>query len=509
MIYEYTTDMTELPEVRQFISEDEIRESFVSHGSGIHNGKYRIYDYLTGDHTDKEKIEFLKNEYGIGGHSHALSGAGGSWEDHDSRGIRLKKNDCADVEMSWTNVLKRLNELIRNDRYLTQDEKNALKAHYDVENVYTSIKAEHPDDIVLYQFGTAFEMYGEDAKKAGDILNRYVFERDLHGIGRMDMCNINAERLEESMEKLREQYGVTVISLENDEWKTESYPRLEPEIAQEDPQTIVLTDEQQTIVEAFENAGMRFSPVEEGEIRFENPNGHPMTYTSWNDAYGTIDGAEFPEIPGLREKVQQILHPDGIPGWTEETIPYSVGDTVYLENGTPFIIEYIGKHDIQLRDPSLDYPIYRAESHGSFQKLMEQFPQPEKSEQPEYTTKTVAVYPAEENHMPFEVVIQTIGTNEPKEIPPENFRITDDDLGTGGAKTKFRMNMDAINTLKQIESENRHATPEEQEILSNSVGWGGLADAFDASKENWRNEYAELSAALTPEEYTAARSSTL
>ena len=509
MTYEYTTDMTELPEVRQFISEDEIRESFVSHGSGVHNGKYRIYDYLTGDHTDKEKIEFLKNEYGTGGHSHALSGAGGSWEDHDSRGIRLKKNGCADVEMSWTNVLKRLNELIRNDRYLMQDEKNALKAHYDAETVYTSIKAEHPDDIVLYQFGTVFEMYGEDAKKAGDILNRYVFERDLHGIGRMDMCNINAERLEESVEKLREQYGVTVISLENGEWRTESYPRVEPEIAQEELQTPVLTYEQRIIVEAFETAGMRFAPTAEGEVRFEEKNGHPMTYTSWNDVYGTIDGAEFPETPGLRDEIQRILHPDGIQGWTAETIPYSVGDTVYLEDGTPFVIEYIGKHDIQLRDPSLDYPIYRAESHGSFQKLMEQFPQPEKSEQPEYTTKTVAVYPAEENHMPFEVVIQTIGAKEPVEIPTENFRITDDNLGTGGAKAKFQMNMDAINTLKQIESENRHATPEEQEILSKYVGWGGLADAFDDSKENWRNEYAELSAALTPEEYTAARSSTL
>ena len=94
-------------------------------------------------------------------------------------------------------------------------------------------------------------------------------------------------------------------------------------------------------------------------------------------------------------------------------------------------------------------------------------------------------------------------------MAPENFRITDDDLGTGGAKAKFRMNMDAIGTLKQIESEKRHATPEEQEILSKYVGWGGLADVFDESKENRKSEYAELSAAQTPEEYTAARSSTL
>ena len=135
--------------------------------------------------------------------------------------------------------------------------------------------------------------------------------------------------------------------------------------------------------------------------------------------------------------------------------------------------------------------------------------EPVETSEPERIPETVAVYPAEETHLPYDVVIQTIRTDEPVEIPPENFRITDDDLGTGGAKAKFRMNMDAISTLKQIEAENRHATPEEQEILSKYVGWGGLADAFDDSKENWQKEYAELSAALTPEEYTAARSSTL
>ncbi|MBQ8402122.1 MAG: hypothetical protein IJX14_09355, partial [Clostridia bacterium] len=225
MTYEYTTDMAEHPEMRQFITEDEINESFIRHGSGVYNGKHRIYDYLTGDHTDKEKIEFLKNEYGTGGHSHALSGATYSGEDHDSRGIRLKKPDCADVEMSWSNVLKRLNDLIQKDLYLSQDEKNARKAHFDAEKVYSPIKAEHPDDIVLYQFGTAFAMYGEDAKKAGDLLNRYVFERDLPGIGRVDMCNVDTKRLNESVEKLRERYDVTVISLVNNEWKTESYSK--------------------------------------------------------------------------------------------------------------------------------------------------------------------------------------------------------------------------------------------------------------------------------------------
>ena len=131
--------------------------------------------------------------------------------------------------------------------------------------------------------------------------------------------------------------------------------------------------------------------------------------------------------------------------------------------------------------------------------------------QPEYVSEPVAEYPSVETGLPFDVSIQVLRT-EPKPpiiIPPENFRITDDHLGEGGPKTKFRANMEAISTLKQIEAEGRNATPEEQETLSRYVGWGGLADAFDENKADWSKEYTELKETLTPEEYTAARASTL
>ena len=95
----------------------------------------------------------------------------------------------------------------------------------------------------------------------------------------------------------------------------------------------------------------------------------------------------------------------------------------------------------------------------------------------------------------------------PQRPPAENFRILDDNLGTGGAKAKFRANMDAINLLKELEFDGRQATPEEQDVLSKYVGWGGLADAFDESKDNWKDEFAELDATLSPEEYAAARAS--
>ena len=298
------------------------------------------------------------------------------------------------------------------------------------------------------------------------------------------------------------------------------------------------------------------------------------------------------------------------PAPQREPFPYSVGDTVYLENGKPFIIESIGLFDISLRDPSLRYPVSRAESRESFARLMERYPQPEKTaaentavpeKEPNhtYTEETVAVYPADKNNLPYDVEIRTLRFDEPEHDPPsaepaepeppamseeeallleqegraalsemgefvpdfddaisqaeidetpthrhavsisidgewqgfpsadaaeqaayadfkaashrnaQNFHITDDALGVGGAKAKFRANMAAIHLLQELEFEGLQASPEQQEILSRYVGWGGLADAFDESKDNWKAEFAELYAALSPEEYAAARASTL
>ena len=134
---------------------------------------------------------------------------------------------------------------------------------------------------------------------------------------------------------------------------------------------------------------------------------------------------------------------------------------------------------------------------------------------PRITTTPVTRYPGEQNNLPYDIEIHTLRFEEPEPTPTqpqpsaENFHITDIHLGEGGPKAKFRANMDAINLLKELESENRQVTPEEQDILSRYVGWGGLADAFDESKPAWAKEFAELYAALSPEEYEAARGTTL
>ena len=215
---------------------------------------------------------------------------------------------------------------------------------------------------------------------------------------------------------------------------------------------------------------------------------------------------------------------------------YQVGDKVILPypfreiSGT---IGYIGKTDVRIDTGpyAWSHETVNREQFEEFLRRDERnahlfqtdIQEPSRTDvpeqfQPEITAEPVTVYPGDKNNLPYDVVVERLHIEEPEHTPPEpampvpaseNFHITDDHLGEGGPKTKFRMNMDAIRTLKEIEAQGRAATPAEQKILSCYVGWGGLADAFDAGKPAWANEFKELSALLSPEEYVSARSSTL
>ena len=217
---EYSSEMAAVPELGRFITEDEIDHA-LDRGSGVEGGKGRIYEYFTADHTGKEKAAFLKDEYGIGGRSHAVSGASHSGENHDSRGITLKKADCANVELSWTKVAARIDALIQKDRLLSPREKERyaqLQREKEAERElptqaqtdYNAIKEAHPDDIVLFQVGDFFEMYGEDAKQAAELLDVNPTTRNIPGAGRVEMCGVPSHNLEMYVEKLRDKYDVTI-----------------------------------------------------------------------------------------------------------------------------------------------------------------------------------------------------------------------------------------------------------------------------------------------------------
>ena len=197
---------------------------------------------------------------------------------------------------------------------------------------------------------------------------------------------------------------------------------------------------------------------------------------------------------------------------------FSLGDTVQLGMTTYTILGY-DETTVSLSDPK--FPLLSEDMpRDVFEQKLRESPvndrliaeAQEAEQQPGPITETVEIIPAEENHLPYDVVIQTIRTEEHEPVKPAekiNFRITDDALGHGGPKAKFRMNINAIRALKAIESEQRLATADEQEVLSRYVGWGGCADAFDEAKENWSSEYTELKDLLTEEEYEAARASVL
>ena len=217
---EYSSEMTAVPELARFITEDEIDHA-LDRGSGVEGGKGRVYEYFTADHTGKEKAAFLKDEYGIGGRSHAVSGASHSDESHGSRGIVLKKAGCANVELSWTKVAARIDSLIQKDRFLSPREKERyaqLQREKEAERElptqaqidYNSIKEAHPDDIVLFQVGDFFEMYGEDAKQAAELLDLNLTTRAIPGAGRVEMCGVPSHNLEMYVEKLRDKYDVTI-----------------------------------------------------------------------------------------------------------------------------------------------------------------------------------------------------------------------------------------------------------------------------------------------------------
>ena len=619
---EYTSDMPEVPTVGMFITDDEI-DATLNRGSNVEGGRGRIYSYLTGAHNAKEKTEFLKNEYGTGGRSHAVSGQG--WIDSSGKGIRLQKPGCTDVELNWNKVLSRFENIIRNGRYFTPEEKARyeemqtrewqFRKHMDA---YNDIKHDHPNDVVLFQVGDFFEMYGVDARTASELLGLNLTTRAVSGAGWVEMCGIPSHILEQSVEKIRQTRGVTVARHNSiiNEHTTYSLGvlgadrELSPEVENE-PVSVTETPKgtstaavetplisreitQAEIDEALQSWNGSIES-KQAVVRYMADHARERDTAAWlAGEYGTevskplhitVTGTDIDyemSWAKVQRRIAQLIKEDRFYTQAEydrldDIDPIAIRETLAqhgIVNGEvvdsekldadPFIQQVMGDVDrisreqaaireadeafaneyliphestfeidgrrfvvdsvnldfgkVSLQDVTFQnaagFPIFRSESIAFMRGLMEISEAQRTAEppaEPQLESETAAFYSAEENNLPFDVEIRTIKTPEPPIPKPElhNFRITDDHLGEGGAKAKFRMNMDAINLLKELEFDGRQATPEEQVILSRYVGWGGLADAFDETKDNWKSEFAELYTALSPEEYAAARSSTL
>ena len=281
---------------------------------------------------------------------------------------------------------------------------------------------------------------------------------------------------------------------------------------------------------------------EDSADRYYDVGGIYQTFETEEEAQEYADTLNYAE----REE-QQKLEP--APFGTDEKQDNSdlIGKELVIDNRR-YVIESVGKisGDVSMRDitfqNSVGYPINRVEKVGYVRRILEQ--EKEQSQQQrqaqneipteakeeslaEPTTETVAEYPAVENGLPYDIVVEKIRFDEPEHGKPRetsvtakpsapalsaerrNYRIANDALGVGGAKEKFRNNMAAIRLLHDLQIENRLATPEEQETLAKYVGWGGLSMAFDGNNAAWANEYKELKSSLSDEEYRAAMESTL
>ena len=601
---EYVSELAELPAAKGFITEDEINEHLTG-GSNFSGSKSRIHAFYQTPHTTKEKLDFLKNEYGIGGGNNTLSRNFMSHVWTDGKGIRYDKPNCTQIEVPWAKVVKYYDALMESGRFAPPNEleqRNDSNAAIDSEIAeevpeiptsepapvsekkgpavweYNEIKSAHPEDIVLYQVGNFFEIYGEDAKQAAPVLDLHLGTRPIPTGGRVDMCGIPAHQLEENLDKLRLQRSVTIFAVSEDGSRNAySLGKLKPPIAHRE-----LT--QADIDEALQkwNGSIESKRT---VVRYMETHSRERDTAVWlAREYGAdpaqplriavtgVDGETVLPWTKVQRRIAQLIKADKF--YTEEEYdrlddidPAAIreqlaehgivngevvdadkldaapivrqaeadaqrisdeefarghlipGESTFEIDGRTFLVDRVNLdfgsvnfQDITFAN-STGFPIFRTEPISFVRRYIEE--QGNQPVQPEMSTETVAVYPGEKNNLPYDIVVQTLRTEKPE--PPrdapipsgENFRITDEDLGMGGAKVKFRRNMDAITTLKTIESEGRQATKEEQEILSRYVGWGGLPDAFDASKSGWASEYQELKAALTPAEYEAARASTL
>lgn len=768
----FTSDLSQVPTVQHFITEDEIDAAMTS-GSSFAGGKGRIYAFFMENHTDKEKVRFLKDEYGIGGRSHALSGATHSGEDHDGKGLHYKKQDCPDVHLNWEKVSKRITSLVQKGRYLTEQE----QAQYDkiqaekelaeedtIQAQQPEVEEETPKPTLREQFeqykpvvtaaiseDTAYRnacghsdhenaviegnaavrravlgskdmelirLYS-DVPEFRQRLHREVIDETypklhelLHPLSQEDidsaLCawngNIESKhavvrymkdhaREKDTAAWLAQEYGgsnsLFVVRAGSPEEMQLPWPKVQRRLAQLIQEDRFYTEEEQDRFDNIDPIAIREALEERGIVNGQVADPEKLDNDSFiqqvmSDAeqIAAAETEQTSDVSISDEEYDAVRRPTPQRTSYDPAAPvYAVGDTVYIEDDAYQITE-LRDDTVQLLPTGMVYPIYRAERKEQFEQLLradlrnayyteflpidpdkadqdlrdvlshglmdeadkqqlstllqsgrsnseiaywlsraypreietldlengdiadyrtttqgmelevmdaeekrlavlyfrwdevapllrgmyarqldgfgQEQPQPS-AESPAFHSETVAVYPGDKNHLPYDVVVERLHIEEPEPPAPvtepektfeevldehpvsiqvngqwqtfpnaktaeeasyeeykanlrrnaQNFRITDEHLGEGGPKAKFQANVNAIRLLKELESAGQQASPEQQEVLSRYVGWGGLADAFDPEKPAWALEYAQLKELLTPEEYAAARSSTL
>jgi N12 class adenine-specific DNA methylase len=443
------------------LSQAEIENELRKHGSGFAGGKQRIMALYQTQPDRKLRAKALAKEYGIGGHSHDFLDGSRGFVNHDWKGLEFDHYpDHQKITLKWAQVEKYIDLMIQSDRYLTDEEKEQ-RTTVQEENGYKvgdDVMVDLPTGTIEGTIGyigetdVRIDTSAHGQSWDNEVINKRQFEDGLRQ-------NEPSQRVDEMLEQAETIYKESEVP---------EYERFSVrEVVGGTSQLFAIWDDLNEGYYANDNGMAQFPDKEQAES-------YCTALKKETDERTAADWLAVEKAKFLAENEPVLALP--------KERDYRVGDTIRLD-GKDFTVETVGTLNIQLRDPDEVYPVARSESKENLERLLRQ---------------------------PGNIHLHNLTVNlTPAPEPAGNFRITDDHLGEGGAKQKYARNIEAIRTLFKLEQEHRGATAEEQQVLSQYVGWGGLSDAFDPGKDSWAKEYAELKGLLSEDEYVAARSSTL
>ena len=488
------------------LSQAEIEHELRKHGSGFQDGKQRIIELYQTQPDKKLRAKALAKEYGIGGHSHDYLDGSSGFVNHDGKGLEfVRYPDYQKITLSWTQAEKYIDLMIHSDRYLTDTEKKQCAARQEAERQlpmldgiiaaeYTPLKEQYPNTLVGFELNGNYLFYDKDATTVERILHTRLLSQE-NALGKVKVTGFPRELwVTESKKLWAEGNNVYLAGLNEDG---------------SHHQTKYLREADYLPIGSIIKLDNRDFRVEHVNFMFKSVSLQDMELTK--NGLPIFRHENLPRIRELYEEQQDAII-DAVP---DKEVSYKIGDEVVVDLPTRTIegtVGYIGDTDVRI-DTSAHGQSWDNEVINKLQ--FENALRQEEPDVPELTDEELddlpisAVVDSEVQTFPDAAALDEALNAEPIPEPAGNFRITDEHLGEGGAKQKYSRNIEAIRTLFKLEQEHRGASAEEQEVLAQYVGWGGLADAFDSNKDNWAKEYTELKGLLSEDEYAAARSSVL
>ncbi len=531
---EQIQNITEVEDTSVFSFSQEEIDNALKIGSGVVDGKYRIYEYLSRGLSSKENAEFLKNEYGIGGTSENEYGIA-KW--YDSKGLTISRGsgeNAPTLKLSWRDVEKRIRELISSNRYLTDYQQDQYYDWLDVNGITPN---------------NAEEQIKDEDYKLAERLHNYMMNYDIvayHNNFSLD------NTIEQNIELLQADINDEMNIQDYIDFLKASYEDLDyDDETSVEARSLIVELEKRLPYYEFHNGDIVYIGADEFEIRAIDNDRAVLVDTSFPLYTKEMPREEFdrkikenPANDKLRTgiRIQDKIENTKVDEIIEEQEDTSFNkwlDTFIQEKGIDldytFTIEDEGiTHIFELGNVIENIKATSKEEQNAIKDMIvkidfnngdvvDYFKHLSKAlVKNYYQIEQQEIIPEkQENKTELEDLKPQVKRKRRNKIEyfdlhPEipiaernNFKIDNNDLGIGGKKEKYKNNIEAIKVLKLCEEQNRYATKEEQEILSKYVGWGGIPEAFDSRIDNWHNEYEELKSLLTEKEYKEAKKSTL